>query len=69
LIREPNNKYGSNNIKVYINIYTRELGHIPKETSIKLAKAMDIGTMYAAEVSNSTGGGSLDYLMLDGQGF
>jgi len=60
LIRDPNNQYDSNAIKVCIDS-TKVLGHIPKETAINLAKAMDIGIRYEAEVSNITGGGSLNY--------
>ena len=54
LEREPYNKHDSNAIKVCIDS-SRQLGYIPKETAEKIAKRMDNGEKYEAEISSITG--------------
>lgn len=60
LVREYNNKYDSNAIKV-CTLSGSQLGYIPKDTARNLSKSMDSGTKFKVTVSNVTGGGNYSY--------
>lgn len=55
LLREPDNKYDKNAIKV-MNQHGMQLGYIPKDLARDLAKYMDLGISFNAVCKYPTGG-------------
>lgn len=59
LVREPNNPYDKNAIKVIADY--QHIGYIRSELAQQLAPLMDQGSAMRAEVKEITGGGSVNY--------
>jgi hypothetical protein len=55
LVRDPNNKYDKNAIKVF-NIRGEQLGWISSDVADRLAVELDNGVSIKAEISEITGG-------------
>lgn len=60
LIRERDNKYDKNAIKI-CTLQGKQIGYIPAELAVNMAKKIDIGEQYTAKIEKITGGGELYY--------